>query len=65
MSGQWSVQVSYPISQGNRFGGVVVLSINPDYLSSTLRDVFTQGNDAALLLRADGRISRDPTAKMR
>ena len=54
VSGQWSVQVSYPISQGNRFGGVVVLSINPDYLSNNLRDVFTQGNDAALLLRADG-----------
>ena len=26
----------------------------PDYLSNNLRDVFTQGNDAALLLRADG-----------
>ena len=50
VSRQWSVQVSYPISQGNRFGGVVVLSINPDYLSNNLRDVFTQGNDAALLL---------------
>ena len=63
MSGQWSVQVSYPISQGNRFGGVVVLSISPDYLSNNLRDVFTQGNDAALLLRADGAYLARSTVK--
>lgn len=54
VSGQWSVQMSYPIDTHGRFGGVVVLSIDPEYLSRNLRDVFSHGKDAALLVRADG-----------
>ncbi|PIF26460.1 PAS domain S-box-containing protein/diguanylate cyclase (GGDEF)-like protein [Acidovorax sp. 56] len=54
LSGQWSVQMSYPVEHQGRFGGVVVLSVNPEYLSRNFREVFTQGKDVALLVRADG-----------
>ncbi|MCZ8093677.1 MAG: sensor domain-containing diguanylate cyclase, partial [Acidovorax sp.] len=54
LSGQWSVQMSYPVEHQGGFGGVVVLSVNPEYLSRNFREVFTQGKDVALLVRADG-----------
>ena len=54
LSGQWSVQMSYPLQSQGAFGGVVVLSVNPEYLSRNFREVFAQGKDVALLVRADG-----------
>lgn len=54
VSGQWSVQFTYPVLHGEQFKGVVVLSIAPDYLSSHFREVFTEGKDVALLVRSDG-----------
>ena len=54
LSGQWSVQMSYPLQSQGAFGGVVVLSVNPEYLSRNFREVFTQSKDVALLVRADG-----------
>ena len=54
VSGQWSIQFSYPITQQGRFAGVLVLSIAPDYIASGFRQLFGAGSDVALLVRADG-----------
>ncbi|WP_168735173.1 PAS domain-containing protein [Pseudothauera rhizosphaerae] len=50
----WSVQFSRPIAVNGRFLGVVVVSISPAYLSQSLRDIFPDKHDVALLLREDG-----------
>lgn len=54
VSGQWSIQFSYPIERDGRFAGVVVLSVAPDYLSGSFRELFGEGSDVALLVRDDG-----------
>lgn len=54
VSGQWSVQFSYPVERGGRFAGVVVLSVAPDYLSGSFRELFGAGSDVASLVRGDG-----------
>jgi len=54
VSGQWSIQFSYPIEQDGRFAGVVVLSIAPDYIAAGFRELFGAGSDVALLVRGDG-----------
>ena len=54
VSGQWSIQFSYPVERQGRFAGVVVLSIAPDYLSGSFRELFGAGSDVALLVRGDG-----------
>lgn len=54
LSGQWSIQLSYPVRQGGRFAGVVVVSVAPDYIGRSLRELFGSSGDVALLVRADG-----------
>lgn len=54
VSGQWSIQLSYPIERQGQFAGVLVLSLAPEYLARQLRVVFTDDSDVALLLRSDG-----------
>ncbi|MBA4114515.1 MAG: hypothetical protein C0492_14395 [Verminephrobacter sp.] len=54
VSGQWSIQFSYPVQQQGRFAGVVVLSIAPDYIADGFRALFGAGSDVALLVRGDG-----------
>lgn len=54
VSGQWSIQFSYPVERDGRFAGVVVLSVAPDYLSGSFRELFGEGSDVALLVRDDG-----------
>jgi len=55
VSGRWSVQFSYPIvDRKGRFAGVVVLSIAPQYLSGSFRELFGGGSDVALLVHSDG-----------
>ena len=54
VSGQWSIQFSYPIESDGRFAGVVVLSMSPEYVASGFRELFGSGSNMALLVRADG-----------
>ncbi len=54
VSGKWTIQFSYPVRRAQRFAGVVVLSVAPDYISGYFREVFTEGSDVAMLLREDG-----------
>lgn len=54
VSGQWSIQFSYPIESEGHFAGVVVLSMSPEYIASGFRELFGAGSDVALLVRADG-----------
>ena len=54
VSGQWSIQFSYPIQQQGQFGGVVVLSIAPDYIAGGFSELFGASSDVALLVRSDG-----------
>lgn len=54
VSGQWSIQFTYPIQQQGRFAGVVVLSIAPDYIAGGFRELFGASSDVALLVRGDG-----------
>lgn len=54
ISGRWTLQFTYPVLRQGRFGGVVVLSVPPSYLSGKLREALTGGNDVALLAHLDG-----------
>lgn len=54
VSGQWSIQFSYPIESEGQFAGVVVVSMSPEYIASGFRELFGAGSDVALLVRADG-----------
>ncbi|MBV2162790.1 MAG: sensor domain-containing diguanylate cyclase [Comamonas sp.] len=55
VSQQWTVQVSRALQHNGQFGGVLVISIPCDYLTSFFHDVFNQPNDVIALRRADGR----------
>ncbi|MES2717291.1 MAG: ATP-binding protein [Pseudomonadota bacterium] len=54
MTGQWVMPLSRPLLVGNRFDGVVVLTLSPQYLSDTLGREQATGNDVIALLHADG-----------
>lgn len=54
VSGQWSIQFSYPLEHDGRFAGVVVVSMSPEYIASGFRELFGSGSNVALLVRADG-----------
>ncbi|WP_123785206.1 diguanylate cyclase [Pseudazoarcus pumilus] len=54
VSGRWSVQFTRRIERDGVFDGVVVLSIAPEYLSSSFRDIFPDPGDTVLLAREDG-----------
>lgn len=54
VSGRWSVQFTRRIERDGTFDGVVVLSIAPEYLSSSFRDIFPDPSDTVLLARKDG-----------
>ncbi len=54
VSGRWSVQFTRRIEREGVFDGVVVLSIAPEYLSSSFRDIFPDPRDTVLLAREDG-----------
>jgi diguanylate cyclase (GGDEF)-like protein/PAS domain S-box-containing protein len=54
LSGRWSIQVSYPVQRQGKFDGAVVLSIDPQYLSHSLREALGQDEGSALIVRADG-----------
>ncbi len=54
VSGQWTIQFSYPVRQQGRFDGVVVLSISPAYIAGGFRALFGDSSDVALLVRDDG-----------
>ena len=55
-SGVWTVQFSRRIERAGRFGGVIVLSMSPRYLSRELAELGLHDNDVATLMRADGSI---------
>lgn len=50
----WAIQFTRPIRHAGKFAGVLVLSISPHYLSTTLESLGLGPNDSAALLRADG-----------
>ena len=54
VSGQWTIQFSFPVTRQGRFDGVVVLSIAPDYIAGGFRELFGAGSDVAQLVRGDG-----------
>lgn len=54
VSGQWTIQFSYPIQREGVFDGVVVVSTRPEYLSRYFREIFTDHKNVALLARNDG-----------
>ncbi|MGD9773440.1 PAS domain-containing protein [Diaphorobacter sp.] len=54
VSGQWLVQLSYPIMRQGRFAGVLALSVAPSHFSQGFHDLFGNGSDVAILVRDDG-----------
>lgn len=54
VSKQWSIQFSRPIYRGDRFLGVLVMSVAPAYLQRALADVVLQSDDSISILRQSG-----------
>ncbi len=56
VSGQWSIQFSYPIRQDGRLKGVMVLSVSPDYLKQALTKLTLASDDSISIYRQDGEL---------
>ena len=54
VSKQWSIQFSHPIQRHDRFDGVVVLSLSPDYLYRTLAALSLASDDSIAIFRQSG-----------
>jgi len=54
ISKKWTVPFSLPIFDNDAFAGVIVISISPEYMSHSLRDMYPDADNVALLLRDDG-----------
>jgi diguanylate cyclase (GGDEF)-like protein/PAS domain S-box-containing protein len=54
VSQKWTIQFSRPLLKDGKFMGVLVLSVSPTYLSSTLERLGLDENDSAGLVRGDG-----------
>ncbi|MBR0567147.1 PAS domain-containing protein [Azoarcus sp. L1K30] len=54
VSQRWSVQFSRPVMKEGAFVGVVVISISPEYLAQSFRQIFPEPGDVVALLRTDG-----------
>ncbi|AWI79272.1 hypothetical protein CEW87_07780 [Parazoarcus communis] len=54
VSQRWSVQFSRPVLTHGVFAGVVVISISPEYLAQSFRQIFPDPSDVVMLLREDG-----------
>ena len=54
VSQRWSVQFSRPVMTRGAFAGVVVISISPEYLAKSFRQIFPDPSDVVMLLSNDG-----------
>ncbi|TYC58876.1 sensor domain-containing diguanylate cyclase [Zoogloea oleivorans] len=53
-SGLWSIQLTRPILKKGKFAGVMVLSLAPQYLASTHRQMALSGSNIISVFRTDG-----------
>ena len=53
-SKSWSVQFTRPIFRQGKFGGVMVVSLSPDYVAKMLSNIELHPSDAMALLYVDG-----------
>lgn len=56
LSGKWSIQLTRPIFHDGRFSGVIVLSLDPGYLSAFAKDVQLGKDGLVLVVRDTGEI---------
>lgn len=54
ISKQWAIVLSRPIDHDGQRLGVMVISVSANYLSHALGQVYTDPQDAALIVRSDG-----------
>ncbi len=54
VSGQWSIQLSYPLIKAGRCDGVIVLSLAPAHIAALLGQLAAHPEDTAFLMRDDG-----------
>jgi len=60
-TGAWSIQFSRPIRRQGRFIGVMVLSLMPQYLADSHKEMALNENDVVSVVRTDGAyLSRTP-----
>jgi diguanylate cyclase (GGDEF)-like protein/PAS domain S-box-containing protein len=54
VSKQWSIQFTRPIRRNGRFAGVIVLSLSPEYLHTTLEELSLGHDDSIAIFRQSG-----------
>ncbi|ADE12252.1 bifunctional diguanylate cyclase/phosphodiesterase [Sideroxydans lithotrophicus] len=54
VSRQWSIQFTRPLLRHGRFAGVIVLSLSPEYLHKTLRELSLGREDSIAIFRQSG-----------
>ncbi len=54
VSKKWTIQLTKPLYRQNKFIGVMVLSLSPDYISKYFQNIFDNPVDVILLAREDG-----------
>ena len=60
-TGAWSIQFSRSIHRQGKFSGVIVLSLTPQYLADSHKDMALSDNDVVSVFRTDGAyLSRTP-----